>query len=179
MKKLTIAVPFRAKKLVEDLLAAFPDWIESVEDGYYTFEAQPTPADGSALPPVPVYHVRGLKDVARFLLAGNDLHYPDDASEVAVTAVVVAHDPLSLTEGEQEEVDEKVDQTAAVAAMGAVAGLNIAGMATADLKRILGLCAYSLGLCGSDGVVKESATLADRIDLHRNQHRKAEKNGLA
>jgi hypothetical protein len=52
-------------------------------------------------------------------------------------------------------------------------------MDTADLKRILGLCAYSLGLCGSDGVVVAVGPLSDRIELHRDQHRKAAKNVLA
>jgi len=72
MQFLVIEKPFRMETLVDELLAAFPEWIGE----------QVIPDIGRPEP------------LSLFSLTGNELRFPDSTDLKAVQAVIDAHDPV-------------------------------------------------------------------------------------
>ena len=108
MQLLMIETPFRMETLVDEFLAAFPEWIGE----------QILPDVGRPEP------------LALFSLTGNELRFPDGTDLKAVEAVVVAHDPVP-------EHPVLLRKRLAREKVQAVKGTKLSGLTQAEQKDLL------------------------------------------
>jgi hypothetical protein len=79
-KKLTYQGQFKSSLLLDELMAAFPSWGGVTDEGTTRLESKP---DGTE----------------------TYVYAPDAADEVAIQAVIDAHDPIALNIGEQKQAN--------------------------------------------------------------------------
>lgn len=113
MKQLIFSIVHKLSNISEELFAQFPEWIETGPEGNYTDVI--VGGDGQVL----------------------ELWVPDDADEVAIQAVVSAHDPNQLTAAEQYLAGQVAKQQIANDAKADFLGSDFAGITFADAEQLV------------------------------------------